>query len=109
MTVFLALLIFMGIAALVWAVALAVFQTYLGGPDLRKAPHFYFLSAVPILLIGMASFAPFWISYGITLFLWWLTASNMCMLPTPMALRLFATLAVLSFVARILMLGILAL
>ncbi len=103
-----ALLIFLVIAAVTWAVAVALYQTFLGGPDVRQQRDFYGISALAIGLVTLASFIPFPGGYLASLVIWWVTAKLLLGLPWPRAVTLFLILAALSFVSRLAILGALA-
>jgi hypothetical protein len=59
MLFFAALLIFLGIAAVAWAVALALYQTWVGCPDLRQKRDFGGIAALDVGLVDGASPIPF--------------------------------------------------
>jgi hypothetical protein len=104
-----ALAIFLGVAAATWAVALALYQPFVGGDDLRRRPHFLARSAVPVGLVTLASFVPFPLGYLLSLAVWWGAARDRFGLPLPRALALFLIRAALSFLSRLTLLGALAL
>jgi hypothetical protein len=103
-----AFFIFFGISAVTWAIALALFQTYLGGPDLRQHPNFIDGSFVTCLLASLALFFPYWTSCFLALGVWGLAVFTFFGLRPLKASVLFLTLAALSFVARLVVGGVLA-
>src|SRR5262249_20710438 len=72
-----ALLLFLLIALATWAVAIALYQTYVGGPGLRQAPDFLGASALAVGLVTLASFLPFPVGYVVSLGAWWLAARHL--------------------------------
>jgi len=98
------LLTFLVLAATTWAIALALYQTFLGGPDPRHRPGFYKVSATAVALVALASFAPFSVGYLASLGIWWATVLAL-ELPWPRTLTLFLLLAALSYLARLTLLG----
>ena len=104
MTVLIALLIFLGIAAATWAVGIALYQSWLGGPELRRQPGFFQVSAVAVGLVALSSPAPFPWGYLLSLVLWGLAAVHLN-LPWPRAVALSLILASLSFLSRLVILG----
>jgi hypothetical protein len=104
MNVLILLLIFFVLAALTWTIAIALYQTYVGGPDLRQQPGFYGTSAAVVGCVTLASTVPFPGGYLISLGIWWLTTMYL-ELSYPRAVALFLFLAALSFVARLAVLG----
>ena len=100
-----AFLIFVVLAAVTWAVAVALYQNWVGGPALRQKPEFLGVSAVAIVLVALASFIPHLGGYLVSLAIWWCAAKLLLELSWPRALALFALLAALSFVSRLALLG----
>jgi hypothetical protein len=100
-----ALLIFLVIAAVTWAVASALYQSCVGGPDLRQKPDFFGASAVGVGLVTLASFLPLPGGYLVSLAIWWFAARRLLELPWLRAIALFAILAALSFLSRLAILG----
>jgi hypothetical protein len=103
------LLIFLAITVVTWAIAIALYQTFVGGPDLRQHPHFYQGSAVAVGLVTLAFPIPFPGGYLVSLGLWWITAKCLLELPLPRAVALFLILASLAFVSHLAIRGALAL
>src|SRR4051794_16314125 len=58
MILLVAFLIFLAIAAVTWAAAVALYQTWLGGPDLRQQPDFFGVSALAVGLVAVTSLIP---------------------------------------------------
>lgn len=102
-----AFLIFVAITAVIWAVAVGLSHTFLGGPDLKEHPDFLLFSALTVGLVSFLSFIPFPAGYLVSLPVWWLAARNLFELPTGRALLLFVLLAGFSFVARLAVFGFL--
>jgi hypothetical protein len=100
-----ALVIFLGVATLVWFVAVAVYQALLGDPSLYRNPDFVGTSFASIILGTLLCFVPFPWGYFLTLGVWWLAARHILNLPLPRSLVLFLVLAALSFVSRLAILG----
>ncbi|HYT88948.1 MAG TPA: hypothetical protein VEL76_09585 [Gemmataceae bacterium] len=103
-----ALLLFLVIAAITWAVAIALYQSWVGGPDVRQHPDFVGASLFAVGLVTLASTIPFPGGYLVSLGIWWLAAKSFLQLPTPRAVALFLVLAALSFLSRLAVLGALA-
>lgn len=103
-----ALLIFALVTAVIWFVAVAVYQQLAGEPDLRDNPNFDATSVVSVLLVTLISFIPFPAGYLLSLGIWWLAAKNFLELPLGRAVILFLLLAALSFVSRLAVLGVLS-
>jgi hypothetical protein len=108
MIVVIALLIFLAIAAVTWAVAVALYQSWVGGPDLRQQPDLFEVSTLAVALVAVTSLIPFPGGYVASLAVWGITAKLLLELPTPRAVALFAILAALSFLSRLAILGALA-
>jgi hypothetical protein len=107
MTYLLALLIFLAITTATWFVGVAVYQSLLGGPDLRHDANFAGAACASILLVTLATPVPFPAGYLLSLVVWWLAARNFLALPLPRAVALFLVLAALSFLSRLAILGVL--
>lgn len=103
-----ALVIFAVVTAVIWFVAVALYQMLVGGSDLRLNPNFDATSAVAVLLVTLISFIPFPVGYLLSLGIWWLAAKNFLELSFGRAMILFLLLAALSIVARLAMLGVLS-
>jgi hypothetical protein len=103
-----ALLIFFAITAVTWFVAVATYQSLLGGPDLRQHANFTWTTFVSVLLVTLISFAPFPWGYYFSLGAWALAARGMLELPWLRAIPLFLILAALSFLSRLAILGVLS-
>lgn len=103
-----ALLIFALVMAVIWFVAVAVYQQLASEPDLRDNPNFDATSAVSVLLVTLISFIPFPAGYLLSLGIWWLTAKNFLEPSLGRAVILFLLLAALSFVSRLAVLGVLS-
>jgi hypothetical protein len=103
----LALLIFFGITAVTWYVGVAIYQSLLGGPDLRKAPDFVSATCASVLLVTLISFVPFPWGYYLSLAVWALAARAVLELPWLRAASLFLILAALSVLSRLAILGVL--
>ena len=104
MTVLIALLIFLGIAAATWAVGIALYQSWLGGPELHQQPEFSQVSALAVGFVALTSPVPFPWGYLLSLVIWGLAAGHLP-LPWPRAVALFLILAALSFLSRLVILG----
>src|SRR5438132_8436819 len=100
-----AFLIFLVIAAVTWAAALALYQSWVGGPDPRQQPDFLVTSAVAVGLVTLASFIPFPGGYLVSLALWWFATKLLLELPGLRSIALFGILAALSFLSRLAILG----
>ena len=103
-----ALLIFLVLATVTWGTAVALFHTYLAGPDLRQNPEFLSRSAGTIGIVALTSFVPFPLGYLLGLIVWWWAAKSFFELRFALAVPLFLILAGLSFVSRLVVLGALA-
>ena len=99
------LVIFFAVTAATWAFAVALYHTFVGGPDLRQHPLFWPHTAVAVTLVTLIFFTPFWVSYPLSLAVWWVAAKYLFELPLPRAVALFLLLAALSFVSRLVLLG----
>ena len=99
-----ALLIYLVIAVVTWAVAVALYLTFVGGPDPRHKPGFYKVSAVTVALVALASTLPFSVGYLVSLGIWWATVMAL-ELEWPRTVALFLFLAVLSYLSRLALLG----
>ena len=95
MTVLIALLIFLGIA---------LYQSWLGGPELHQQPEFAQVSALAVGFVALTSPVPFPGGYVLALVIWGLAAGHL-QLPWPRAVALFLILAALSFLSRLVILG----
>jgi hypothetical protein len=104
MTVLIALLIFLGVAAATWAVGIALYQGWLGGPELRQQPEFSQVSALAVGFVALTSPVPFPWGYVLSLVIWGLAAGHLN-LPWPRAVALFLILAALSFLSRLVLFG----
>ena len=104
MTVLIALLIFLGIAAATWAVGIALYQSWLGGPELHQQPEFSQVAALAVGFVALTSPVPFPGGYVLALIIWGLAAGHLN-LPWPRAVALFLILAALSFLSRLVILG----
>jgi hypothetical protein len=100
-----AFLIFAVIAAVTWFVAVAVYQSWVGGPDVRQKPGFAGVSALAVGLVALASFLPYLAGYLVCLAIWLYAARLLLELPGPRAVALFLILAAVSFVSRLAVLG----
>jgi hypothetical protein len=100
-----AFLIFVVLAAVTWAVAVALYQSWVGGPDLRHKQEYLGIATLAVVLVGLASFIPYLAGYLVCLAIWWVAAKVLLELPWPRAVALFLILAALSFVARLAVLG----
>src|SRR5262245_17067564 len=108
MVIVVARLIFLGIAAATWGVAITLYQSWVGGPALRRQPGFLQVSALAVGLVALSAPAPFPWGYLLSLVLWGLAAGHL-KLPWPRAVALFGILAALAFVSRLAVLGALEL
>jgi hypothetical protein len=70
MAVLVAWLVFALVTAATWAVALAVYVTFVGGPDPRRQPHFLWRSALAAAVVVLAWFAPFPANHLLALAVW---------------------------------------
>ena len=100
-----AFLIFVVLAAVTWAVGVALYQSWLGGPDLRHKQDYLGIATLAVVLVGLASFLPSLAGYVVCLAIWWVAARVLLELPWPRAVALFAILAALSVVSRLAVLG----
>jgi hypothetical protein len=100
-----ALLIFLAIAAITWAVGVTLYQSWLGGPELRQKRDYRGIVVLAVWLVALASFIPFLRGYVVSLAIWWCAVKLLLELPWFRALALFGILASLSFVARLALLG----
>ena len=100
-----AFLIPLVIAAVSWAVAVALYQDWVGGQDVRRQPDFPGASAVAVGLVTLASFLPHLAAYLASLAVWWVAAKRLLDLPWPRAVALFLILAALSSLSRLATLG----
>ena len=98
-------MIFLAITTATWLVGVAIYQSLLGGPDLRHSPGFVGATCFSILLVTLISFAPFpWGCY-FSLAVWALAARGLLDLPWHRPLPLFVFLAALAFLSRFAILG----
>ena len=100
-----ALLIYLVITAVTWAVAVALYASWVGGPGLRRHPDFGGASALAVGLVALASLLPFPAGYLASLAFWWVAARSFLRLSWPRAVALFAILAALSYLSRLATLG----
>jgi hypothetical protein len=100
-----AFLIFVVLAAVTWAVAVALYQSWLGGPDVRQKPDYLGVATLAVVLVALASFLPYLAGYLVCLAIWWVAAKVLLELPWPRAVALFLILAAVSFVSRLAVLG----
>ena len=100
-----ALLIFMHIAAAIWLLAVAIYQSLTRETEVRRHPLFVGGSVLSVTLVALVWFVPFLISYPLSLAAWWLAVRGIFELPRGRAGLLFGLLAALSFVARLSILG----
>lgn len=103
-----ALLIFAAVATGTWFVGVAVYQSLFPAPDLRSDPGFVGASCASILLVTLASLVPFPIGYFLSLGFWAFAAWGILGLPSTREAVLFGTLAMLSFLSRLAILGALS-
>jgi hypothetical protein len=104
MTVLIALLIFLGVAAATWAMGVTLYQGWLGGPELCQQPEFSQVSALAVGLVALSSPAPFPWGYLLSLVIWGLAAGHL-QLSWSRAIALFLILAALSFLSRLVIIG----
>src|SRR5579884_2578638 len=83
-----ALVIFGLVTAMIWFVAIALYQQLTGGPDLRQNPNFVWVSVMSVLLVTLISFIPFPASYLLSLGVWWVVAKSCLELPWGRAMTL---------------------
>jgi hypothetical protein len=100
-----AFLILLVIAVVTWAVAIALYQSWVGGPDLRQKQDFPGISALAVGVVALASFIPYLGGYLVCLAIWWFAAKLLLELPWLRAASLFGILAALSFLSRLAILG----
>jgi hypothetical protein len=103
----LALLIFLVIAAAVWAVGVSLYQSWLGGPGLLRHPLFWPSSALAVGLVTGLSLISFPWGFLLTLAAWWFAARNLLELPRSRAFALWLILAALSLLSRLVIRGLL--
>lgn len=104
-----ALLIFLVITTLTWFVALTVYQFLFPTTPLLSDPNFIGASVVSIFLVTLLSPVPFPAGYLLSLGIWALAAWGVFGLSWGRGGVLFGTLAVLSFISRLAVLGALSL
>jgi hypothetical protein len=104
----LALLIFLGIAAAVWAVGVSLYQSWLGGPALLRHALFWPTSALAVGLVTGLSLISFPWGYLLTVAAWLFAARNLLELPRHRAFALWLILSALSLLSRLVILGLLA-
>ena len=100
-----AFLIFVVLAAVTWFVAVGLYQSWVGGPDIRQKPDYLGAATLAVVLVALASFIPYQAGYLVCLALWWFAAKGLLELPWPRAVALFLILTALSFVSRLAVLG----
>jgi hypothetical protein len=100
-----AFLIFVVLAAVTWAVGVALYQSWVGGPDLRHRQDYLGVATLAVVLVALASFIPYLAGYLVCLVIWWFAAKGLLELPWPRAVALFLILAALSLVSRLAVLG----
>ena len=103
----LALLTFVALSAACWAVSVALYRSTLDAPDPAAAPGH---EATPGIAVGVAALTclvPFPAGYLAGLVVWAVAAFGGLGLPAGRAAVLFAYLAASSFVARLVVLGVL--
>jgi hypothetical protein len=105
MVVLVAGLVFALVTAATGAVAVAVYVTFVGGPDPRRQPHFLGRSALAVALVALAWFAPFPANHLLALAVWWLAAQELFGLPPGRAAALVGVVAALSLASRLAVLG----
>src|SRR5262249_44464186 len=98
---------FLVLAAVTWAVGVALYQSWVGGPDLRQNPDYLGITTLAVVLVALASFIPYQGGHLVCLALWWFAAKVLLELPWPRAVALFLILAAVSFVSRLAILGVL--
>jgi hypothetical protein len=101
MAVLVAWLVFALVTAATGAVALAVYVTFVGGPDPRRQPHFFWRSALAVAVVALAWFAPFPANHLLALAVWWLAAKELFGLPPARAAPLVGVVAARSLVSRL--------
>jgi hypothetical protein len=100
-----AFLIFVVLAAVTWAVGVALYQNWVGGPDIRQKQDYLGIATLAVVLVALASFIPHLAGYFVCLAIWWVAAKVLLELPWPRAVALFLILAALSVVSRLAVLG----
>ena len=100
-----AFLIFVVLAAVTWAVGVALYQSWVGDPDLRHKQDYLGIATLTVVLVALASFIPSLAGCLVCLAIWWLAARVLLELPWPRAVALFVLLAALSFISRLAVLG----
>jgi hypothetical protein len=101
MGVLVAWLVFAVVTAATGAVALAVYVTFVGGPDPRRQPYFLGRSALAVAVVALAWFAPFPANHLLAGAVWWLAATERFGLPPGRAAALVGAVAALSLVSRL--------
>ena len=108
MTFLLALLIFLAVNTVVWFVAVAVYQSLLGPPDLRHNHDFVGVTCSSIPLATSVSLIPYPTGLLLSLGVWGLAAMYFLNLSLLRGALLFVILAALSFISRLAILGVMS-
>ena len=101
-----ALLTFVALSAACWFVSVACYRSTVAGSDPAAAPHYATSAAAAIGVASLTSFVPFPFGYVAGLVAWGVAAFGGLGLGAGRAAVLFAYLAASSFVARLVVLGV---
>ena len=101
-----ALLIFVALSAACWFVSVALYQNTTGDTTLTTSPDYTTTAAVAVGVAALTSFVPFPDGYLAGLVVWAVAAFGGLGLNAGRATVLFAYLAASSFVARLVVLGV---
>jgi hypothetical protein len=102
----LALAIFVALSAACWYGSVAVYRGTVGGPDPAASPDYHTTSAAAVGVTALTSFVPFPLGYVAGLVVWAVAAFGGVGLPAGRAAVLFLYLAAGSFLARLVVLGV---
>jgi hypothetical protein len=106
MAYLLALLIFVALSATCWFVSLACYRGTIAGSNPAAAPDYPTTAAAAVGVTALTSFVPFPFGYLASLVVWAVAAFGGLGLSAGRAAALFAYLAASSFVARLVVLGV---
>lgn len=106
MVYLLAFVIFVGLSAACWYGSVAVYRGTVGGPDPAASPDYHTTAAAAVGVTALTSFVPFPFGYLAGLLVWAVAAFGGLGLTAGRAAVLFAYLAASSFLARLVVLGV---
>jgi hypothetical protein len=105
---FIALVIFLALAAASWYVSVACYKsTFPAGPDPAADPHYRTVSLGTIAAVALTSFVPFPWGYAANVATWAVAVYGLLELPPGRATVLVGYLAIASVVTRLVVLGVL--